>query len=354
MVEQAEAAANAAKEAKETADRLQRAAESGEFNGDPGPAGPPGKSPIIRNGTWWIWNNDSKDYTDTGVVASGGGGGTTDYNKLTNRPSIGGVLLEGDKTAQALGLQPTGDYATRSDIPKKLPNPYALTIKGKTYDGSQAMEVEVADGKTPNIQIGTVTTLEPGQQATASVTGTPENPLFNFGIPKGKTPEKGIDYFTEEDVEELAKQAAELVPGGGSTTPRLIADITVSGQGVKMLSEDIERIDDLYAVSVVITPPQEFNPNNLFVGFSTPGGDCQIAHINGLTLVVNKGFVISVERFTDFITSTGFLNSSYMWLNKTAYYAYSKKTWDGATSFYATEHSSGGFPEGTRIKVVGK
>ena len=41
-------------------------------------------------------------------------------------------------------------------------------------------------GATPNIQIGTVQTLEPGQQATASMTGTPENPLLNLGIPKGK------------------------------------------------------------------------------------------------------------------------------------------------------------------------
>lgn len=41
------------------------------------------------------------------------------------------------------------------------------------------------DGITPNIQIGTVQTLEPGQQATASVTGTTENPLLNLGIPKG-------------------------------------------------------------------------------------------------------------------------------------------------------------------------
>lgn len=41
-------------------------------------------------------------------------------------------------------------------------------------------------GETPNIQIGTVQTLDPGQQATASITGTPENPLLNLGIPRGK------------------------------------------------------------------------------------------------------------------------------------------------------------------------
>lgn len=42
------------------------------------------------------------------------------------------------------------------------------------------------DGVTPNITIGEVTTLEPGQQATVTNSGTKENPVFNFGIPRGK------------------------------------------------------------------------------------------------------------------------------------------------------------------------
>ena len=40
-------------------------------------------------------------------------------------------------------------------------------------------------GATPNIQIGTVETLNADSAATASMTGTPENPLLNLGIPKG-------------------------------------------------------------------------------------------------------------------------------------------------------------------------
>ena len=46
-------------------------------------------------------------------------------------------------------------------------------------------------GATPNVQIGQVTTLEPGQQATASMTGTPENPLLNLGIPRGAKGDPG-------------------------------------------------------------------------------------------------------------------------------------------------------------------
>ena len=42
-------------------------------------------------------------------------------------------------------------------------------------------------GATPNLQIGEVETLEPGEAAMATITGTPENPLLNLGIPKGET-----------------------------------------------------------------------------------------------------------------------------------------------------------------------
>ena len=40
-------------------------------------------------------------------------------------------------------------------------------------------------GATPNLQIGTVTTLDAGSDATASITGTAENPLLNLGVPRG-------------------------------------------------------------------------------------------------------------------------------------------------------------------------
>ena len=47
------------------------------------------------------------------------------------------------------------------------------------------------DGVTPNIIIGTVTTLEAGEKATVTREGTKENPVFNFGIPKGEKGDTG-------------------------------------------------------------------------------------------------------------------------------------------------------------------
>ena len=39
-------------------------------------------------------------------------------------------------------------------------------------------------GPTPNIGVGSVVTLDAGDDAEVSVSGTSENPLFNFLIPK--------------------------------------------------------------------------------------------------------------------------------------------------------------------------
>lgn len=41
------------------------------------------------------------------------------------------------------------------------------------------------DGITPNIQVGTTTTLAAGSEATVTQRGTTTNPIFDFGIPKG-------------------------------------------------------------------------------------------------------------------------------------------------------------------------
>ena len=109
--------------------------------GDTGPKGDPGKDGITptigENGNWYLGEED------------------------TGKPSRGEQGPAGQDGAK-------GDKGDKGD--KGNPGP---------------------TGATPNIQIGTVQTLEPGQQATASMTGTPENPLLNLGIPKGEKGDPG-------------------------------------------------------------------------------------------------------------------------------------------------------------------
>jgi hypothetical protein len=42
----------------------------------------------------------------------GGGGGTTDYNQLTNKPSINGTTLQGDLTLEDIGAASNGSRTT--------------------------------------------------------------------------------------------------------------------------------------------------------------------------------------------------------------------------------------------------
>lgn len=48
----------------------------------------------------------------TATITNGGGSGTTDYNALTNKPSIEGVTLTGDKSFPQLNL----DILTNTEI----------------------------------------------------------------------------------------------------------------------------------------------------------------------------------------------------------------------------------------------
>ena len=48
------------------------------------------------------------------------------------------------------------------------------------------------DGKTPTIVAGTVTTLDPGQDATAEITGETPNLVLNMGIPQGPPGKDGV------------------------------------------------------------------------------------------------------------------------------------------------------------------
>lgn len=82
---------------------------------------------------------------DGTIHATGGSGsGTSDYNSLSNRPSIGGVTLSGDKTLSELGIQPEGTYLTEETDPT-VPS-WAKSPTKPTYSKS-----EVGLGNVPNV-----------------------------------------------------------------------------------------------------------------------------------------------------------------------------------------------------------
>lgn len=86
----------------------------------------------------------TKDEVDTAIeeAIEHGGGGTTDYTELTNKPSINGVTLTGNKTTSDLGIVENAqadwnetDSAAPSYI-KNKPNIPSGVVVDTTYDGT--------------------------------------------------------------------------------------------------------------------------------------------------------------------------------------------------------------------------
>lgn len=121
-----------------------------------GADGKDGITPTIgKNGNWYL--------------------GSTD----TGKPSRGA-----DGTPGATGA-PGKDGAPGADGKDGITP--AIGENGNWYLGSSdtGKPSRGADGAVPDIQIGAVTTLPAGSNATASMGGTAENPLLNLGIPRG-------------------------------------------------------------------------------------------------------------------------------------------------------------------------
>lgn len=70
-----------------------------------------------------------------------------------------------------------------------------------------------AEGYTVTVKVGNVTKLAPGEEPYVTNSGTAKDVVLNFGIPKGDKPEKGEDYFTPEEQEEIISDVLKGVEG---------------------------------------------------------------------------------------------------------------------------------------------
>lgn len=91
------------------------------------------------------------------------GGGTSDYNELNNKPSINGVILEGDKTTEELGIVSKETDPTVPDYVKNITEENIDSWNNKAttdYVDEQVDDVrEVAEGKTKSFTVSTLSYL---------------------------------------------------------------------------------------------------------------------------------------------------------------------------------------------------
>ena len=121
-----------------------------------GASGKDGITPTIgKNGNWYLGS------TDTGKPSRGADG----TPGATGAPGKDGAPGADGKDGITPAIGENGNWYLGN------------TDTGKPSRGE--------NGAVPDIQIGTVTTLPAGSDATASMGGTAENPLLNLGIPRG-------------------------------------------------------------------------------------------------------------------------------------------------------------------------
>ena len=118
--------------------------------------------------------------------------GTLDTEAKSNLvAAINEALTKGGEIAPAEVQRIVGDYLKANPPGTGADGKDGITPtigkNGNWYLGSSdtGKPSRGADGAVPDIQIGTVTTLPAGSDATASMGGTAENPLLNLGIPRG-------------------------------------------------------------------------------------------------------------------------------------------------------------------------
>lgn len=100
-------------------------------------------------------------YAKLTEIIGGGSGGATSYSSLSNKPSINGVVLDGNKTPEDLGLvQKSGETPQTIDTDVEIENGKNLTLKDEAGTSQSALSANADGTITATVKIGDETTTE--------------------------------------------------------------------------------------------------------------------------------------------------------------------------------------------------
>ena len=175
--------------------------------------------------------------------------------------------------------------------------------------GEQGEQGDVGPvGPAPNFNVGSVTTGEPGTNAEVSITGTPENKLLNFTIPKGAKGDKGdTGTLNYNDVENKPSINSVSLQGN-----RSLDDLGIQAKGNYVTQTEIANY---------VTKTDYPNGNNAGVikldtnmyGLMVSSGVLIPVSIEYATYL-NKGISYSISKGTleNVITGKGLTTKSYV------------------------------------------
>lgn len=215
---------------------------------------------------------------------SGGGGGTTNYNQLTNKPSINGVTLQGNKTTSDLNL-PTYTAGTGIDI---TGNVIFNTMRGACAGYISSISTGYANTQ---ITLATNETFKPGElivlrsdangtaQTLSVQYGSESSQKYNYnlkdlyGLAKTVTLKENSvlvcmldvtgynaivlavlaeDFYLEEQVTLSTSQSTTVVFNNSFIRADSIIDVTVSEWGI--FPEDVSVTAGATGACTVVLP----------------------------------------------------------------------------------------------------
>lgn len=215
-----------AAKAEATAKSVREDADAGKFDGPPGPQGATGpRGPQGQQG-------QRGEKGDTGPQGPSGPQGEKGDVGDTGPQGPKGDTGDTGPRGEAGPQGPQGE--TGENGPQGIPGPV----------GPQGIQGE--PGATPDLTIGEVTTLSPGQSATAKLTGTPENPILNLGIPQGAPGEqveldstltKPGEAAEAKAVGDALSSPAHSINETLGPAPEVSTDVAVPGSRLQPVSE---------------------------------------------------------------------------------------------------------------------
>lgn len=196
-------------------------------------------------------------------------GSTIDYEELDNKPSINGIELSGNKSPIDLGLQASGDYATKSDLESIKPS---IGENGNWYLGEKDTDVPAQGPKGEKGDKGdkgetgaTGPKGQKGDQGNSGVSGTTDNIVVVNDLNGGESTPENIKVLAAEQgkvlnekITYLTKEIDNITNESDELNKIQLAEILdkSTNEGYRIGSTGVETKDSAYNhVSFDALPP---------------------------------------------------------------------------------------------------
>lgn len=139
-----------------------------------------------EDGYWQLWDLSTHSYQPSQLVVPG---------LSVQAGTVTTLAPDAPATVEVVGDGP--GYKINFGTPQGKPGTDGAPGKDGAPGRDGTDGAPGKDGQTPTISVGSVATLDPGQEATAEITGQTPNLTLNLGIPQGQPGQDGVQINDE-------------------------------------------------------------------------------------------------------------------------------------------------------------